>query len=68
MNELAAGLDADHFLRVSRFEIINLQKAVHFDFTIAGELKILLEKDQIVYASRRYIPIIRDYLKGGESK
>ena len=68
IGELAEQLGAGRFLRVSRFELINLDKAVHFDFSIVGELKIKLEGDQMVYASRRYIPVIRDYLKGGEAK
>ena len=68
IGELAEQLGSGRFLRVSRFEIINLDKAVHFDFSIVGELKIKLEGDQMVYASRRYIPVIRDYLKGGEAK
>ncbi len=68
VNELSQKLDAGGFLRISRFEIINLEKAVHFDFSIAGQLKIRLEEDQTVYASRRYISVIRNYLKGGEAK
>ncbi len=68
VNDLSQRLDADSFLRISRFEIINLEKAVHFDFSIAGELKIKLEGNQLVYASRRYIPVIREYLKGSERK
>ena len=68
VNELAEQLDTSGFLRISRFEIINLAKAVKFDFSIVGELKIKLEQEQTVFASRRYIPVIRDYLKGGENK
>ncbi len=68
VNDLAAQLNEGGFLRISRFEIINLEKVVRFDFSIAGQLKIKLEQDQTVYASRRYIPVIRDYLKGGEGK
>ena len=68
VNELAEQLDSSGFLRISRFEIINLAKAVNFDFSIVGELKIKLEEDQTVYASRRYIPVIREYLKGGDAK
>lgn len=68
VNELAEQLDTSGFLRISRFEIINLAKAVNFDFSIVGELKIKLEQDQTVFASRRYIPVIRDYLKGGEKQ
>ena len=68
MNELESRLGRGRFLRVSRFDIINLDKAENFDFTIAGVLRIRLEGDQTVYASRRYIPAIRDYLKGGDAK
>ncbi len=68
VNDLSQRLDADSFLRISMFEIINLEKAVHFDFSIAGQLKIRLEENQTVYASRRYISVIRNYLKGGEAK
>ena len=68
ISELASRLGEGGFLRISRFEIINLDKAMHFDFSIVGELKIKMEGDQTVYASRRYIPVIRDYLKGGEAK
>ncbi|MBQ6067819.1 MAG: LytTR family transcriptional regulator [Clostridia bacterium] len=68
VSDLAAQLNEGGFLRISRFEIINLEKVVRFDFSIAGQLKIKLEQDQTVYASRRYIPVIRDYLKGGEGK
>ena len=68
IGELEKQLGAGGFLRISRFEIINLDKAVHFDFSIVGELKIKMEADQTVYASRRYIPVIRDYLKGGDAK
>ncbi len=68
VNELAEQLDTSGFLRISRFEIINLAKAVNFDFSIVGELKIKLEQDQTAFASRRYIPVIRDYLKGGEKQ
>ena len=53
------------FLRISRFEIINLDRAWFFDFFFFLELKIVLEGNHTVYASRRYIPVIRDYLKGG---
>ena len=68
INELCSQLSDSRFLRISRFEIINLDKADYFDFSIVGELKIRLEGNQMVFASRRYIPLIRDYLKGGEAE
>ena len=68
ISDLYGQLDHDQFLRVSRFEIINLDRTEAFDFSIVGELKIRMEGNQTVYASRRYIPVIRDYLKGGDAK
>lgn len=50
------------FLKISRFEIINLQKVRNFDFTIAGTLRIEFENGSTAWASRRYIPLIRQKL------
>ena len=52
------------FLRISRFEIVNLSKVVQYDFTIAGSLRIEFENGNETWASRRYIPIIREKISG----
>ena len=55
---------SDSFLRVSRFEIVNLSKVSKYDFTITGTLRIEFENGTETWASRRYIPIIKERLSG----
>ena len=50
------------FLRVSRFEIINLKMVRKYDFTIGGTLRIEFENGMETWASRRYIPLIKERL------
>ena len=54
------------FLRVSRFEIINLKKVRKYDFTVGGTLRIEFEDGMETWASRRYIPLIRKRISGEE--
>ena len=54
------------FLRISRFEIINLKKVRKYDFTIIGTLRIEFENGMETWASRRYIPLIRERLSQEE--
>ena len=55
-------LDKKHFLRISRFEIVNLDKVLRYDFTLAGTLRLELEGGIETWASRRCIPVIRKRL------
>ena len=55
-----------YFLRISRFEIINLRKVHKYDFTIVGTLRIEFENGMETWASRRYIPLIKERLLGEE--
>ncbi len=54
------------FLRVSRFEIVNLKMVLRFDFTIGGTLRIEFKNGMETWASRRYIPQIKEHLSGEE--
>ena len=54
------------FLRISRFEIVNLMKIRKYDFTIGGTLRIEFEGGMETWASRRYIPLIKKKLSGEE--
>ncbi len=54
------------FLRVSRFELINLSMVRKYDFTIGGTLRIEFKNGMETWASRRYIPLIRQRLSGEE--
>ncbi len=57
---------SDMFLRVSRFEIVNLAKVAKYDFTVGGTLRIEFENGEETWASRRYIPLIKERLSGEE--
>ncbi len=59
-------LNDDRFLRISRFEIINLKKVRKYDFTIGGSFRIEFENGMEVWASRRYISIVKKRLSGEE--
>ena len=58
-------LEARRFVRISRYEIINLDKVRKFDFTLAGTLRIELAGGMETWASRRNIPLIRKKLTEG---
>lgn len=54
------------FLRISRFELVNLSKIRKYDFTIVGTLRIEFEGGMETWASRRYIPLIKEKLSQEE--
>ena len=66
MSEFEEKLDPGKFVRVSRFEIVNLDKVTNFDFTLGGTLRLELTGGMETWASRRSIPIIKERLLGEE--
>ncbi len=64
LQSLENTLDNKRFLRISRFEIVNLDKVLHYDFTLAGTLRLELAGGMETWASRRCIPAIRKRLLG----
>lgn len=62
IEELLSG----QFLRVSRFEIINLKMVRKYDFTLMGTLRIEFDNGMETWASRRYIPLIKEKLSREE--
>ena len=65
LQDIEAALNPNIFLRVSRYDIVNLQKVERFDFSISGTLRIELADGQETWASRRFIPAVRERLKRG---
>lgn len=59
-------LDPSRFVRISRYEIVNLRKVVRYDFTLSGTLRLELTGGMETWASRRCIPQIRRLLQGKE--
>lgn len=68
LQSLEAELDPDLFVRISRYEIINISKVVRYDFTLPGTLRIEMDNSYETWASRRSIPLIRQRLDRKEGQ
>ena len=66
LHEFEGRLEAGRFVRISRYEIVNLDKVTKFDFTLGGTLRLELAGGMETWASRRNIPLIRKKLMKGE--
>ncbi|MBR5088214.1 MAG: LytTR family transcriptional regulator DNA-binding domain-containing protein [Ruminiclostridium sp.] len=66
LGSIESVLDPARFIRISRYEIVNLTKVVRYDFTLSGTLRIELVGGMETWASRRCIPLIRRRLSGKE--
>ena len=64
LQSLEEELDERRFLRISRYELVNLDKVLRYDFTVAGTLRLELAGGMETWASRRCIPAIRKRLNG----
>ena len=62
LQNLEEALDPRRFIRISRYEIVNLSKVVRYDFTLSGTLRLELAGGIETWASRRCIPQIRKQL------
>ena len=60
--ELEARLDPALFVRISRFEIVNLRRIVKLDTRLTGTIRVLLEGGAQAYVSRRNVTRIKRML------
>ena len=66
LQSLENEFDRRWFIRVSRYELVNLRKVIRYDFTVSGTLRLELAGGRETWASRRCIPLIRRRLLGKE--
>lgn len=71
LKELEDTLDRDWFIRISRFEIINLNMVSGFDMSIKGTMKVIFEDGSYSWVSRRFLLPVQQRLselarEGGE--
>ncbi len=60
--------DSSFFIRVSRYELVNLGKIRKYDFALTGTLRMEFVNGMETWASRRCIPAIRIRLKEREER
>lgn len=63
MRELENLLDNDYFVRISRFEIVNLRKVSSFDLGVTGTIRITFVNGGETWVARRYMRSISDSIK-----
>lgn len=60
--EIEERLKAQHFVRISNSEIINLKKVKSFDLSFTGTICVVLSDGSRTYASRRYVAKLKEVL------
>ena len=60
--ELEERLDKRRFVRISNSEIVNLDRVTALDLSLAGTIRMTLDRSVNTYVSRRYVKKIKETL------
>ncbi|MGI6781942.1 MAG: LytTR family DNA-binding domain-containing protein [Acholeplasmataceae bacterium] len=62
LSELEDSLNKNYFVRISRSDIINLNKVDHFDLSFVGTIYVEMKNGDVLYVSRRKLKDVKIYL------
>ena len=72
LKEMEKTLDSESFVRISRFEIINMERVSGFDVSFSGTIQVKFDDGSATFVARRYVQTIEQrldqlYARGGQS-
>lgn len=62
LREMEKALESRSFVRISRFEIVNMGRSISFDYSLSGTIKITFDDGSFTYVARRYVHEIEQKL------
>ena len=72
LKDMEKTLDPENFVRISRFEIINMERVSGFDVSLSGTIQVKFDDGSATFVARRYVQSIEQRLdqlsaKGGRA-